>query len=306
MSWNDSREPASRGMQGLARYGFSRRSGSKRDALSSLRPLAVAAFVCGLMAAPGSADEWLVYLGGGLEPIEGGWTEQRGQVMFRKTGGMLVSVPYPEVDLATSAFISWQLGGRTAPPPRASLPESEPEADAAPGSPCVPARVLGLQGSETFDVAVGETREIVHVACLDAPETEHKFQELGWFGRAALGAVEAELRKSNEVCLTEQVPPQRDRQGHRIVYVTLTGGRDFTAEAIAAGFGLLRTAACQRAAHYRRLEDRAIDKERGLWGAVSARAAFAAASHSIAVGAGPPAAGSGGAGPRAARGGGGG
>jgi endonuclease YncB( thermonuclease family) len=240
--------------------------------------LGLAAVVAFLVAEAGAADEWLVYIDGGLEPVEGGWTERRGQVIFTRPDGMLVSVRSLDVDLAASAFITWQLGGRREAPPRPELPQAEAEPETGPAPECVAARVVGLRGAETLDVLIAGERETVHVACLDAPESRHRHQALGWFGRATESAVEIELGKGAQVCLTEHVPPQQDGQDHRIVYVTLADGRDYTEELIAGGLGLLRFGPCSRAAEYRQLENRAIAEERGLWGPRSAEAAFAATS----------------------------
>jgi hypothetical protein len=217
-----------------------------RDLHALHRVFALGVLVAVCVAGPGSADEWLVYLGGGLEPIEGAWAERRGQVIFTKLGGTLVSVPFHEVDLAASAIITWQLGGRRRLPPRPALPEVPSDAPASPPPPCIGARVLALPSAETIEVMIGEEPETVHIA---------------W--------------------------PVRDGQGHRIVYVKLADGRDYAAGVIAGGLGLLRPELCGRAARYRALEDRAIAGQAGLWGQMSARAAFAAASHTVAVGAGP-------------------
>ena len=227
----------------------------------------LAALVSVLLAGAAVADEWLVYIGAGLEAIEGGWEERRGQVLFRLRGGTLVSVPYADVDLPTSAIVTWQLGGRRRVPPRAPLPNG-PAADAVPAPPCTAARVVSLRSGETLEVTDGKRRELIHLACLDTPETQHKYPELGWFGRAALSAVELEVPAGAHVCIAEQTPPQRDGEGHRIVFVTLADGRDYAAEVIGGGLGLLRPAGCARAAYYRRLEDRAIGRQRGLWGEV--------------------------------------
>ena len=251
------------------------------------RALGLAALAAALATGAAASDEWLVYIGAGLEAIDGGWEERRGQVLFRLRGGTLVSVPYADVDLPASAIVTWQLGGRRRVPPRAALPESSP---APPGEapPCVPARVVSLRTGETLEVSDGKRREIIHLACLDAPETQHKYPELGWFGRATLSAIELEVPPGAHVCLTEQTPPQRDREGHRVVLVTLADGRDYTAQVIAGGLGLLRPVGCVRAAYYRKLEDRAIAGQRGLWGGMSTRAAFKAANLAVAVGGGPP------------------
>ena len=253
----------------------------------------VLALAVALLGAAGGclADEWLVWVGGGLEAVEGGWAERRGEVLFTQRGGTLVSVPYPDVDLAASAFITWQLGGRRRVPPRAVLPPdpgADAGLDAAPPPPaCSPATLVGLRGSETLVVADGEERETVHAACLDAPETDHRFPELGWFGRATLAAARLEVAAGDRVCLADLEPPQRDAEGHRIVYVTLADGSDYTAQLIGGGLGLLRSGSCSRAAGYRRLEDRAIAELRGLWGPPGATAAFAAIRQADAVSGGP-------------------
>jgi endonuclease YncB( thermonuclease family) len=252
------------------------------------RALALATLVVALSAGPAvAADEWLVYIGAGLEAIEGGWEERGGQVLFRLRGGTLVSVPYADVDLPASAVVTWQLSGRRRVPPRPALPDGLP-AEPGEAPPCLAARVVSLRSGETLEVLGSAGREIVHLACLDAPETQHKYPELGWFGRATLSAVEMAVGAGAHVCLTEQSPPKRDGEGHRVVFVTLADGKDYTAQVIAGGLGLLRPASCARAAHYRRLEDQAIVKQRGLWGAMSNKAAFAAANLAVSVAGGPP------------------
>ena len=245
--------------------------------------LAVAAVLCA--AVPAAADDWLVYLGGGLEPIEGGWDQRHGQVVYHKVGGTLVSVPFSEVDLPTSAFVTWQLNGRTEPPPRSPVPESGPTTAQGNEEECAKGKMVALRDSETLSVLLegAAEPETVHVSCLDAPDTRHRFAELGWFGRAALSAIKLEVQTGQEVCLTEHTPPQRDKEGHRVVYVTLAGGQDYAASVIAAGLGLLRLGPCARADRYRDLETRAIATQRGLWGRRSERAAIAAAGNTIAI-----------------------
>ena len=258
-----------------------------RQQPTPFRVAALAALAIAFAAGTGFADEWLVYIGGGLEEIEGGWEERDGRVLFTMRGGTLVSVPFQDVDLPTSAFITWQLGGRRQAPPRPALPEVAPEAEADPRPPCVDARVAAVTNGETLEVAVSEEHETVHLACLDAPETQHQFAELAWFGRATLSAVQLAVKPGAEVCLTELTPPLRDKAGHRIVHVTLADGRDYTEAVIFDGLGLLRPGLCRRAGYLRQLEDRAIAEQRGLWGPMSQRAAFQAAMSGPAVNAGP-------------------
>ncbi len=250
-------------------------------------------FACGtlavLLAIPllGS-DEWLVYVGGGLEAVEGGWSERHGQVIFTQLGGTLVSVPHDEVDLATSAMITWQLGGRRKPPPQADVDDA-PVQEPGSSQPCTPARLLGLSGSETMEIRTGELRETVHLACLDAPETHHRYPQLGWFGRATISAIELDVKPGDEICVSEHDPPLRDGEDHRIVHVALASGRDYTAKVIASGLGLLRTGTCANSAYYRDLENQAISEQRGLWGSMSERASIAAANLAVVVGGSPSA-----------------
>lgn len=251
-----------------------------------VRVVVVVALAVVFVVGPGSADEWLVYIGGGLESIEGGWEERNGQVLFTMRGGTLVSVPFQDVDLPTSVFITWQLGGRRDVPPRAALVEATPDTEASLATPCVEAKVIAIKSGETMEVAVGEERETIHLACLDAPETLHQFAELAWFGRATLSAVQMAVKPGDEICLTELTPPIRDRADHRIVWVTLADGRDYTEAVIYDGLGLLRPGLCDRGAYLRRLEDRAIAEQRGLWGPMSQKVAFLAAMSGPAVDAG--------------------
>ncbi len=238
---------------------------------------------------PAAADQWLVYIGGGLESIaDKGWKERRGQVLFTQRNGTLVSVPFDQVDLATSAFVTFQLNGRRLMPPRTAVPSSATVTDPSEPAPCLEARVVALRGSETLEVRIGDQNETVHLACLDAPETDHRFPQLAWFGRAAHSWMQIEIREGTELCLVEHTPSLRDGAGHRIVYVSSTRGRDYTAAAIGGGYGVLRAGDCSRAAQYSLLEGDAIAEERGLWGHRAESAAVAAVSSGVATSAGPP------------------
>lgn len=238
----------------------------------------------------GVADEWLVYIGGGIQDIEGGWEERGRRVVFTLRGGTLASVPFEDVDLPTSAFITWQLGGRKQPPPRPQVPELESENESQEAPDCIAARVKRIHSGETLEVVVEGETETIHLACLDAPETQHQFPELAWFGRATLSAIQLAVKPDAEVCLVEQTPERLDRAGHRIVDVKLADGKDFAEAVIFDGLGLLRPRKCPRAGYLRQLEDRAIAEQRGLWGPMSQRAAFQAAMSGPAVDAGKSAA----------------
>ena len=233
------------------------------------------------------ADQWISYIGGGVERIdEGAWSVRRGQVLFRQLGGTLVSAPACDVDLATSTFITWQINGRRGTPPRVSLANTG-KSEELPAE-CSPARVVSHVGSETLEVLVDGKSQTIHIACLDTPEMQHEMPQVAWFGRAALSWLQLVVRPGDEICLTEESPPQVDGEGHRIVLVTRADGRDYTGAAISGGYGLLRAESCGRAEHYRGLENEAIARQRGLWGAKAENAAVAAVSHGAATSSGPP------------------
>jgi endonuclease YncB( thermonuclease family) len=221
-------------------------------------------------------DEWLVYIGGGIQPIEGGWSEQRGRVVFTKAGGTLSSVRFEDVDLPASTFITYQLDGRRHVPPRAAV-EAPAAAAASTPQPCVEAQVIRMHSPESLEIASGEQRELVHVACLDTPEAKHRFAALGWFGDAAMSAAREVLAEGARICVAEHAPPRRDGQDHRVVHVALADGRDFATTLVASGYGLLRPSECRDGVRYRAAEDEAIRARRGLWGEASAPAAFQAA-----------------------------
>lgn len=240
-----------------------------------------------LLPGAAAADQYLAYVGGGLERIgEGGWSERRGQLIFKQVNGTLVSAPARDVDLAASTFITWQLNGRRRVPYQAAV--TEPASDAETPAPCAEARVLEVRDPETLEIVTRSSREVVHLACLDAPETEHPSPQIAWFGRATLGWMRLELKAGEKLCVSDQAPERIDAEGHRTVFVTLADGRDLSATVIGGGYGLLRPGACDRAAEYRELENRAIEEGRGLWGARSERSAVAAVSNFGAASAGPP------------------
>jgi endonuclease YncB( thermonuclease family) len=168
------------------------------------------------------------------------------------------------VDLAASAFLSWQVGLRRTPAAAAPAVPLAPD----PAAACLPARVVRVASAETLELLSGDgpARETVHLACLDAPETRHKFEELVWLGQQAAAAVEGLAGAGSAVCVGEDSPALRDRQGHRVVYLRLPDGRDLGAEVIRAGLGLARPGPCARGSAYRDLERRAREADRGLWG----------------------------------------
>ena len=203
------------------------------------------------------------------------------QVRFHNPNGTLLSARAEDVDLAASAFLSWQVGLRRS--PGVSTPAAPPASDPA---ACVPARVVRVASAETLELESGtpRTRETVHLACVDAPETQHKFAELVWLGRQAAGAVESLAGAGATVCVSEDSPPLRDRSGHRVVYLRLGDGRDLGAELVRAGLGLARPAPCSRGAAYRDFERRSREAESGHWGPAGNQSMVAVVTKAMAAG----------------------
>ena len=90
---------------------------------SSLRWLLVLPIA--LAAAPPAAGDWLVFLGGGLQETRGRWEVRDGLVRFHSPGGTFLSARAEDVDLAASAFLTWQVGDRRKSPD--SLPPAGAE-----------------------------------------------------------------------------------------------------------------------------------------------------------------------------------
>jgi endonuclease YncB( thermonuclease family) len=245
-----------------------------------------------LVAVSPTAADWIVFVNGGIQETAGPLKVRGNQVTFYSRQGTLLSVRAEDVDLPTSAFISWQIGDlrggrRAAPAPAPSAKGAAGPKGAA--TPCAPARVTRVIAAETLEVALAGKTEAVHAACLDAPETKHKFPQLAWYGSTAYGAVGGLVRVGDRVCLTEDTPPQRDKLGHRVVYVTLDNGRDLSAEVITRGFGLLHRAACGRGPAYQALETAARIAEQGHWGPAANEVAMFIVAQGATFGGGPPA-----------------
>jgi endonuclease YncB( thermonuclease family) len=177
----------------------------------------------------------------------------------------------------------------TATPQRPSGPANGDGA-AAEEAPCAPARVAGVLGPETLELAIDGRVETVHLDCLDAPDTRHKFPQLAWYGNQTATAVETLVRADQAVCVTEEEPGRRDAQGHRTLLIQLSDGRDLGAELVGRGLALAERSACSRGARYQKLEDQARARERGHWGPSGndVSVAIVAQSASLAGGAAPP------------------
>lgn len=249
---------------------------------SSLRWLLVLPIA--LAAAPPAAGDWLVFLGGGLQETRGRWEVRGGLVRFHSPSGTFLSVRAEDVDLAASAFLTWQVGDRrkspdSLPPAGAEMRPPHDRAETGSEGACRPVRVVSVLSAETLEVEAGGRRATVHLACLDAPETRHRFPELAWFGAEATAQVERLAPPGSSVCLFDENPPLGDRQRHPILYVELADGRDLGEEVIARGLGLVRSGTCVRRDRYLEVERRAIVAERGHWGPSGNDASIAIASH---------------------------
>jgi endonuclease YncB( thermonuclease family) len=234
-------------------------------------PLRVLALLLPLLvvASPAGAD-WLVYTGGGVEEVKGAWEVKRGQVVFTAANGTLMGVRVDDVDLAASAFLTWQVGERRGisakqPPAGTEMRVGGATAGPAKEAPCVEATVVSVLEAETIEVAAGAKKETVHLACVDAPGTQHQFPALSGLGADAREKVELLARPGFKLCLAEEIPALVDRSGHRVVYARLPDGRDLGAELIARGLALARSGGCARQAAYVALQKKAITELAGHW-----------------------------------------
>ena len=228
-------------------------------ALASLSPF----------AAPAAAD-WLVYTGGGVEEVRGAWQVKRGQVVFTAPSGALMAVRVDEVDLAASAFLTWQVGERRGlsakhPPAGTEMRSGGATAAGAKEAPCAEAKVVSVREAETLEIESAGRKETVHLACVDAPGVTHIFPQLSALGADAREKVELLARPGFKVCVAEEIPPLRDRDGHRVVYLKLADGRDLGGELLTRGLALARTGGCAREKTYFELESRAIAALAGHW-----------------------------------------
>ena len=237
-----------------------------------------------LLTAAAAPADWIVFVGGGIQETKGPWEVHGRQVRFHSISGTLLSARGDDVDLAASAFLTWQVGDRRRAPTLRSKDAAAPPPEAP---PCLPARVERVVGAETFELAIDRKREIVHLACLDAPEIRHRFPELAWYGHETAAIVGGLVHEGQSVCFVEESPPQLDREEHRLVYVRLADGRDLGAEVISRGLGLARAGGCGRGESYRALEDQARIQDRGHWGPSGNAASVAIVSQALAFHAAP-------------------
>jgi endonuclease YncB( thermonuclease family) len=228
------------------------------------------ALAAALAAAGVARGDWLVFFGGSVVETSGSWEVRGREVRFTTPAGTLQSVRAAEVDLATSAFLSWQIGDRRAigagrPPVGSELAPARDAAPAGEAPPCAPARVVAAHSAETVEIERGGRREIVHLACLDAPEAAHRLPELAHFGASADLFVAELAPPGAEVCVGDESPPLADREGHRIVYLRLADGRDLGQTLVAGGLALARGGACTKREAYLAGETAALAAEAGLW-----------------------------------------
>lgn len=260
-----------------------------------MRPgtLAVALLLaaCALVAPPATAD-WLVYRAGGVQEIRGAWEVVGSQVRFHLPNGTYSTLRADEVDLAASAFLSWQVGDRRAigaarPPAGAEIAAAAsgvPGGEAPPSKGCTPARVVRIATAETLEIDAGRGPETVHLACVDAPEPGHPLPELSAFGEQAAGTVSLLARPGAEVCVREEGSPLVDRAGHRVVYLDLADGRDLGELVVRRGLGLVRGGACARRDAYLAVESSALAAGVGHWGSVGHDLSVAVVGEAVEMG----------------------
>ena len=218
--------------------------------------------------------DWLVFFAGGVRETRGSWEVRGQQIRFVSPSGTLMSIRADEVDLAASAFLSWQVGDRRAissahPPAGAEFRPAPDAVRAAAPPPCEPAKVVTVDAAETLEIATGGGDEVVHLACVDAPDADHRLPELAYFGQSADQIVQELAAPSSAVCVTEENPPLVDRSGHRIVYLRLRDGSDLGEVLVRAGLALARSGACARRDDYVAAEQLALAQRSGHWGTVT-------------------------------------
>lgn len=240
--------------------------------------------LCGV-AVPAGAD-WIVFVGSGIREIRGPIEVRGRQVRFHDVSGTLMSIAADDVDVAASAFLSAQVGRSSAAAPGA---DADSATGGRPGAPCLPVRLGRIASAETYELAIDGKSETVHLACVDAPESRHRFPDLAFFGHEATARVEQLLAVSPSLCLVEDDPPRRDGAGHRVVYLRTGDGRDLGAEIVRRGYAVARPGNCSRVDDYRALEARARAGELGHWGPSANGAAVAVVASAVAFHAVPPA-----------------
>ena len=257
--------------------------------------LAVGAFALAITAVlagkPAEAD-WLVYIGGGIQETAGPWKLKGRQVVFQTPTGTLFSVRADDVDLPSSAFVSWQMsvaeGKKPSSAPGASAQQKSPTPPKPPAAtPCVPSRVVRVASADTLEIEIGGKAEVIHLAGFDGAEIQHRFPEFAWFGKRSADTVLGFFRETAAVCLFEETPPRRDQLGHRLLYLRLANGGDLGTEMLNRGLGIARDGAWARGDEYRDLESRARSTAAGHWGEQASQPTMSIVLNNLAKGAGP-------------------
>jgi endonuclease YncB( thermonuclease family) len=237
-------------------------------------------------AAPATAN-WIVFARGGMQEIRGVIQVRGKQVVYASPNGTLLSARLEDVDVPSTAFLTWQVGdGRRLPP--SAAPKSAAPGQPAPAlPPCVDVRVDSVANSETLKIDGGKGIEVVHLEGVDGPDLRHKFPDLDWYGRVAIANVEALAPAGSKVCVSEDVPPRRDEEGHRLIYVRTRTTSDLGGEIIRRGLAVARSDAFSRRDAYRELERGAQRDGRGHWGPESNEASLAIAINALGLTGGP-------------------
>jgi len=242
-----------------------------------------------LAAAAPAAANWIVFARGGMQEIRGVIQVRGKQVVYSAPNGTLLSARLEDVDVPSTAFLTWQVGDGRKLPPSAAPPLAAPKAGqaAAAASPCADVRVDSVANSETLRIDAGKGIEVVHLEGVDGPDLRHKYPDLDWYGRVAIANVEALAPAGSKVCISEEVPPRRDEEGHRLIYVRTRTTSDVGAEIIRRGLAVARSDAFSRRDGYRELERGAQRDGRGHWGPESNEASLAIAINALGLTGGP-------------------
>jgi endonuclease YncB( thermonuclease family) len=229
------------------------------------RSIGATALLTILAAAPAAAD-WLVFAGGAVTEIRGGWEVRGRQVVFHAPSGELQSIAVSELDLAASAFLTSEVS-RIRPAPAPGARAASP-AERSTEPVCRSGRAIGTVDAERIVVAGEGGNEIVRLACTDAPRTNALLEPVVHYAARARDGLGKFLLVKPSVCL-EPSGALAGADENRVAYVRLADGRDLGAELIRSGFATAGSSHCERREAYEAIEQSAAAQRAGLWAETS-------------------------------------
>ncbi len=149
--------------------------------------------------------------------------------------------------------------------PASVAQEITEEANGATEETVLPHVIRTIDG-DTFDVLLADgTTERVRMLGIDTPETVHPSKPVQCFGKEASNRLK-ELLSDRDIELETNPAEDRDVFGRLLRYVRLDG-EDINARMVSDGFAFsYRKYPQPRMEEYNRLELRAREEKRGLWG----------------------------------------